>query len=362
MRKLIPTLMFAVLSASQLGATDCGQALRDPGFDLWCGSSLCAWKLERGAIKKVATWNQGDPGVELDGSDVAIEQLSPVTSRDGNCIEFDLIANVDANAEVDLDIDVFGDGSVDHVERVVGTRWKQVSFLLPIHGTYGGIRFEIAKRGNGRAQIAQIEARTAQGCSGLTPIVPAPAPVGATCTDGSTCQSGMCSAEQCVGCDPANPAATCSAGQTCGFGDATSPVYTMPVECVPAGAQLLAQNCLVDAQCASGTCTNFMCSTCRNDGASTGCVAGETCGPAWARDPVANPFGITPYVCDPNAHRRTSGEPCASDDDCASAACDGTSRDQCPDGRACASAANCPFDSLKNEPCSTVGVQGGSCR
>ena len=41
------SLLFIVLAASQMGATDCGQVLRDPGFDLWCGEDLCAWKLER---------------------------------------------------------------------------------------------------------------------------------------------------------------------------------------------------------------------------------------------------------------------------------------------------------------------------
>jgi len=65
---------------------------------------------------------------------------------------------------------------------------------------------------------------------------------------------------------------------------------------------------------------------------------------------------------------RKSGEPCASDDDCASGTCDGTTRTQCTDGRTCASAANCPFggdetqNGLQNGPCNAVGVQGGSCR
>ena len=66
-----------------------------PGFDLWCGDELCAWKLERGEVKRVATWHEADAGVELVGSDAAIEQLAPVNSGDGTCIRFDLVANVD---------------------------------------------------------------------------------------------------------------------------------------------------------------------------------------------------------------------------------------------------------------------------
>ncbi len=62
MRKLTNILFLAVL-ATQLGNTNCGQALRDPGYDLWCGDDLCAWKVERGEIKRVATWHEGDAGV-----------------------------------------------------------------------------------------------------------------------------------------------------------------------------------------------------------------------------------------------------------------------------------------------------------
>ncbi|HSN28200.1 MAG TPA: hypothetical protein VLT45_18065, partial [Kofleriaceae bacterium] len=102
-----PTLFIAALAVSQMGNTDCGQALRDSGFDLWCGDQLCAWKLERGNIKRIPTWNEGDSGVELDGTDVAIEQLSPVDSGDGTCIEFTMVANVDKNADVELDVDVY---------------------------------------------------------------------------------------------------------------------------------------------------------------------------------------------------------------------------------------------------------------
>ena len=42
------SILFVCAAASQLGATNCGEVLRDPGFDLWCGGDLCAWKVERG--------------------------------------------------------------------------------------------------------------------------------------------------------------------------------------------------------------------------------------------------------------------------------------------------------------------------
>src|SRR5580765_7181290 len=105
----IRSLLLLAVACTQLGATDCGQALKDTGFDLWCGDHLCDWKIERGDIKRVPTWNEGDPGVELIGLDAAIEQLSPVDSGDGDCLQFSMIANVDDTADVELNIDVFGD-------------------------------------------------------------------------------------------------------------------------------------------------------------------------------------------------------------------------------------------------------------
>src|ERR1043166_2886912 len=99
--KHLYTLLVVGAAASHLGSTDCGQVLRDPGFDLWCGDSLCAWKIERGDVQRVPTWHEADAGVALLGSDTAIEQLAPVNSGDTNCIRFDLVANVDESAEVD---------------------------------------------------------------------------------------------------------------------------------------------------------------------------------------------------------------------------------------------------------------------
>jgi len=366
MKKIIWTMVVVAAAGSQLGSTDCGQVLRDPSFDLWCGDHLCAWKVERGQIAKVPTWNQGDPGVELDGSDVAIEQLSPVNNIDTQCIEFDLIADVDETAEVDLNIDVFGDGSVEHSERIPTSHWKPVSFLLPIQGTYSGIRFELAKHGSGRAVIAQVQAQTSDQCGGLPAIVPAPAPDGAACSAPSGCRSGLCGAgtlfaDQCVGCDGTGP---CGAGQVCGLGDPTSPVFGIPLECVAAGARQLGDNCYADAECATGICTAGACSTCRTDG--TGCTAGQTCQAAWPQP--ASFMGFywhTPYLCNAGAHQGAAGAACASDDDCASANCAGPARQQCDDGRACATAADCPFgdhNGLENGPCNTVGVQGGSCQ
>src|ERR1700689_2726105 len=141
--RAIPSIIIVAAAATQLGSTDCGQVIRDSGFDLWCGDALCAWTTERGAILKVPTWNEGDPGVQFVGDDGAIEQLTPVDSSDGTCIEFDLIANIDDNAEVDLNIDVNGDGTVEQSERLPTSNWASLTYKIALRAPFAGVRFAV---------------------------------------------------------------------------------------------------------------------------------------------------------------------------------------------------------------------------
>jgi hypothetical protein len=367
--RALPTIVLVAAAASQLGATDCGQAVRDPGFDLWCGPEMCAWKVERGDVERVATWNEGDPGVELVGDDVAIEQLSPVASSDGSCLEFDMIANIDPNAQVKLNIDVFADGLPEYSSIVPTSNWKPLSYRVQIVGLYSGIRFELAKTGSGRAQLASIGAKIVDCTDGIETIMPSPAPNGARCDTNAGCRSGICGGGQlfenvCVGCTGA--AGQCAASETCGVADPTSPVYVFPLECEPTFSRSLGENCLFDRECVTNICTMGACSTCRTD--NTGCAAGEGCGPGYPQPSDFLGRWNTPYVCSPGAGLRLSGQLCATDDDCAGSHCAGDPRMQCTDGRRCATAANCPFggpgttNGLQNGPCDTVGVQGGICQ
>jgi|HubBroStandDraft_6_1064221.scaffolds.fasta_scaffold41507_2 hypothetical protein len=366
------TIFIIALGATQLGATDCGQALKDPGFDLWCDGQLCAWTVERGSVTQVPTWNAADYGVELDGSDTAISQLSPVDSTDGSCLEFDLIADVDDNAEVDLNFDAFGDGTIDYTQRVPTSSWAPVTFIVEVGGVWSGMRFELAKHGSGHAVVAQLEAKVDDPsvCAGFSPgFTPSPAPLGGACGPGTQCGSGATCAMPavadvvtgavCVGCLAGSAGSSgCGSGEVCGLGDPISPVLDVPTECVASGAHQLGEPCIGDGECASGICTLGACSTCGIDG----CGSGQTCARGWTS------AGSSPFVCDPGRGEQTSGEPCAADADCTSGSCIGTVRMQCLDGRACSNNADCPFDggnstdALDNGPCLPAGIQGGSCQ
>ena len=359
MRKL--SISLVVLAATQLGATDCGEVLTDPGFDLWCGDQLCSWKVVRGDAKRVDTWHDGDSGVELLGLDAAIAQLSPVTSGDGSCIQFDFVANVSVDANATLGIDIYGDGKLEEELPIPTSNWKPLTYKLRIGKPFTGIRFELAKRGPGTAVFANIGAHIAGGCDGRPEIPPGPAPLGAACTNDATCESGMCRLVDdpdaifgptlhCTACDDTS----CPAGELCGVAEPISPVLLVPMRCEPAASSELGDLCASDAECATGFCTEGACSTC--DPATASCTNGEGCRITWA-------YG--PYVCAPGLARRTSGEACATDSDCASGICNGDLRNACvTDGRPCGNDMNCPVyeDSLAAGECRTVGVTGGTCQ
>ncbi|HEY1817595.1 MAG TPA: hypothetical protein VGG74_34885 [Kofleriaceae bacterium] len=368
------TIAFVALAASQLGATDCGNVLKDPGFDLWCDGQLCAWQVERGSVAQVPTWNQADSGVEFDGADVAISQISPVSSSDGSCIEFDLIADVDDDAEVDLNFDAFADGTVEFTQRIPTSSWAPVSFVVDVGGVWSGMRFEIAKHGNGHAVVAQLAAKIADPsvCSNFTPaFTPSPAPLGASCSPSEQCGSGaLCEREPpygilngnvCMGCLIGSDA-SCGSGNVCGLGDPISPVLDVPIECVPAAARPLGAPCITDGECETGICEGA-CSACRDD---LDCGSGQQCGLGWSG---TDGLQAAPFVCAPGQAMQASGGPCASNGDCRSGACiPAATLMECSDGRVCKTNLDCPFDGgdsatvFDNGPCTAVGILGGTCQ
>jgi len=351
----LPLSILCVAAFTQVGATDCGSIIKDPGFELWCGEELCSWKTLRGEVKQAITWHKSDTGVEMIGDDVAISQLTPVNSYDGTCIVFELVANVEENAEARLELDIFGDGTIDHSERMPTSHWKALSYKLRIQAPYTGVRFVLSKKGPGRAVFAQIQADIAYDCEGLTEIVPMAAPLGAPCALDSRCESGMCDyvgypgsfgSNVCVGCT----ATSCGTGQVCGLGEPIGPELEAPLTCVGTGTRELGEQCITNGECASTKCNAGFCSTCT----SGSCANTEVCGVA---------YDDGPSVCAPNQHARASTEPCATHADCVSNKCNGSVRKQCGDGRSCDSPADCPvMTDLEPGPCTAVGIQGGSCQ
>src|ERR1043165_1367598 len=100
MNRLSFALCLPLVVACQPGALD------DPGFDLWCGGSLCKWETEQGSIRRVPTWNEEDYGVELVGKPVVLSQVANLPQIGSDpCLSFTILGNVDASAEMKLEFD-----------------------------------------------------------------------------------------------------------------------------------------------------------------------------------------------------------------------------------------------------------------
>jgi hypothetical protein len=361
------SLAIAVLAVAQLGATDCGEIISDPGFDLWCGAELCSWRVDHGDVARVPTWHEGDDGIELLGGSAAIYQLTPVTYVDGACIEFEMIADIDPGVDVRFQADVYGDGSIELDLPLPAANWRPLVYRFDVVGVYEGVTFWISKRSAGRAVVAQLQARTCGAGEGSQQIASGPRPLGASCSTDDQCASGECSGflppfddfRRCSTCQAGAPCA--DPGDVCGV--AIPPQHTLAPypACVPAASRQLGELCGTNPECTTGICAFFVCSTCFADS----CGGGEICEVALEEPRTDGQFGFypAPLVCSPRAGIRVAGEPCGSDADCASGACAGAARAICSDGRPCSTDHDCPVaDGLEHGACATIGVIGGTCQ
>jgi len=366
MRKLMPVFVLLVAATSG-GATDCGQIIDDPGFDVWCGDSLCRWAVEKGEVARAATWHEADRGVELVGPEVSIAQLTEVASSDGRCVAFDLVADVADDAEVHLQLDVFGDGSIELDERLPTSDWRALSFRVRMPDFYQGVRFRLTKRG-GHAVLANIGASIAPDaeCVGVALVV-GTRPNGVTCTEDPQCTSGTCASgffhDVCGEC---KTDADCSGGTICGQSPIADAHVDLYPACVVPGSAETNAGCGQDAQCATGLCEGGGCAVC-DDAADCG---GAAC--ASIEYSVPHGDGRAPSIvkgashCAAGSAAVASGGACVDDVDCASSACVGAPLRMCSTfwlPRRCDDDLDCPGYGFGAEAaCVTVGTRGGVCQ
>jgi hypothetical protein len=201
----------SVLLGSLLVACPETHLLNDVSFDMWCGKQLCAWDVDAGEVRKVATWHARDSGVELVGSPAQISQVTE--TEDVDCIRFELIANVEASARASVQLDFNADGTIDFEQVIPTQKWEPSEFLIRAPERYDGIRFVVRKAGPGRAVVAQVGAVSAETaeCGGER-LVLGPQGAGAACEDDRDCSEGVCAGGYCSACASDG---SCAVGESC---------------------------------------------------------------------------------------------------------------------------------------------------
>jgi hypothetical protein len=164
-------------SCGSVGSCGGGEVIRNPRLDHWCGDMLCDWELDTGQVRRVGSWHAKDYAAELVGTGVRISQLSDTQAA---CIRFDLIADVEASAQVTLEIDFLDDGRSNWEQVIPESDWKRLSFLVTMPDWYANARFILRKQGEGRAVIAQLRARQSDACT-ANPVALDDRPGGAPC-------------------------------------------------------------------------------------------------------------------------------------------------------------------------------------
>jgi hypothetical protein len=230
------------------------------------------------------------------------------------------------------------------------------------------LRLSIRKEGTGHAVLARIQASKTTGCQGAPPLGAINRPTGATCEQTSQCATDQCrtrpiQSELISDVTPRSVCAACTDDRDCDpttvCGLAWSPTFVEPYPaCIAPPALMLGQRCIEDGECATGLCTLGVCSACR-PGSSPQCDPSALCA---VRATDANGLPLRPaFQCSPGQGLAATQTPCLGDSDCASGHCSGTGTlTVCgADGRACATAADCPAPD--QNPCIALGVAGGRC-
>ncbi len=321
-------LFVATLSCA-LFATGCDDIIKDPNFHTWCGDSLCSWKLESGEIRKAPTWHKNDTGVELLDSSAAshVTAISQVVQGSTyKCLEFSVIADVAAEAQVYVLVDFGADGTAEYEQQIaaVGFRVQKTQITAPAH--YTNMKFTLAKRGSGRAVLAQMDVKSSTTCS-APPVVLKKQALGTTCAllaiesggfkyDNDACGTGICCEGVCSEC-----CVSAAPPHDKDGGLAPDPVNT--------------------------------------------CSDGATCDrlPLTSHGSVGNPFGVQanviPRQCDPGERERDKDSECLIDDDCKSHLCEGATWTVVNEQK---DAGSCAAPPVEDPECNVSSVHGGHCR
>jgi len=166
-----------------------------PAFNRWCGEILCDWMLEQGRIERAPTWHEKDYGARMLDAPVVISH--PTTLNDQTCTRFSLVGDVEAEAQLVLELDVYDNGPIEFEETIPETRWEKQTFVVPpvdlnfAAQAIVSASLRLHKRGAGNVVLARLEVGTIP-CVATTLITLRDIPDGEFCPSADRCRSGRC--------------------------------------------------------------------------------------------------------------------------------------------------------------------------
>jgi hypothetical protein len=166
--------------------------------------------VQKGDVRRAPTWHKDDFAVELVGDDVVISQFSD--ERSSSCIQFDMVADIESNARLTLDLDFYDDGVIDYSQEIGHVRWQNLLYFLSTPRHWEGVRFTLRKTGPGRVRLAQIEAKEGFDCPPGT-LELRDRPLGGACFEDAECASGYCAPEALSVCT--TDSRLCNTNQDC---------------------------------------------------------------------------------------------------------------------------------------------------
>jgi hypothetical protein len=234
----------AAVALATLGADCEGNVVQDPTFRDWCGGSLCAWTLDAGSLRRVATWNPGDFGVSFLNTGTQISQVTQ--EHDATCLVFTTVADIDPSAQMTLLVDFNNDGTIDFQGPLGATDWHQVQAEVTAPKGYDGITFHLRKEGTGTAVLAEMRVVSATDCR--APAAHAPFRLAESCVTTADCVTGLI-------CTADGFCAQCGDTAACPDGVACETRAFRAQQCGPGqGLGKSGDPCTTPADCASGAC------------------------------------------------------------------------------------------------------------
>jgi hypothetical protein len=119
MKAVIWSLLPAVLTGCSILIPS---AIEGEAQKLWCGEELCRWTVEEGEAHPVRTWHELDPEVRLSGPTVRLSRIDTIPPDAKLCATFDVWVRAPEGASVRFEVDLAGDGTVEHSEALKAGR------------------------------------------------------------------------------------------------------------------------------------------------------------------------------------------------------------------------------------------------